>query len=230
MARTYLPISITLSDRRCLVVGGGSVALRKIETLLDFGAIVVVIAPVLSARIEAYAGKNLVELIKREYQSPEASDYDLVISASDDQEVNRQVASDCSSNRIPVNVVDNPALCSFIFPALLRRDALSVAISTNGRAPFLAARIKLILEDIFPQHWAQMVRLAGLFRDKTQERFPTDPAVRAERYAGFLNLDWKTLMSQMSEEDIEKNLDELVGESAASAPGNEASAEEDGGQ
>ena len=105
MANQFLPICISLKTRRCLVVGGGRVALRKIDTLLNYETDITVVAPEVDEKIEYYASKNLLKLIKRKYQSPEASEYGLVVSAGDDMDVNRQVSEDCRKAGVPVNVV-----------------------------------------------------------------------------------------------------------------------------
>ncbi|MCK5641407.1 MAG: NAD(P)-dependent oxidoreductase, partial [Gammaproteobacteria bacterium] len=110
MANKYLPIGISVVTRTCLVVGGGAVALRKVETLLDYETRITVIAPKPDTKIEYHAKMGRVELIAREYTSPEAGKYGLVIAASGDAYVNKEVYKDAIAAHVPVNVVDNPAL------------------------------------------------------------------------------------------------------------------------
>ena len=176
----YLPIAISLEHRACLVVGGGGVALRKIERLLDYGADVTVIAPSADERVEFLAREGRLVFKKRDYLSPEAGRFGLVISAVDSTEVNLAVHRDCTAAGVPVNVVDNPALCDFIFPALVQRDCLSIAISTDGRAPFLARRLRRKLETAFPDaRWKKIASAAAEFRRRTlahvqNAELPTD--------------------------------------------------------
>jgi len=151
---TYLPIGISLEKRNILLVGGGEVALRKVETLLEYNTDITVIAPEVHDKIRYYSEKGILKLEMRTYESPEASDFGIVISASDSSEVNETVYKDCSKAGIPVNVVDNPDLCDFIFPAVLKRNCISVSVSTDGQAPFLSGHLRLILENVFPEtHW-----------------------------------------------------------------------------
>jgi len=212
MANKYMPINISLENRRCLVVGGGGVALRKIETLLEYESDITVIAPEPDDKIEYFARKGELKLEKREYKSPEASDYGMIISASDKKDVNIQVSKDCRDAGALVNVVDNPSLCDFIFPAVVKRDILSVAVSTDGQAPFLAGQLRLILEDIFPKRWKKIAAYASKFRKKAIARWRGQPEKKAQCYNRFVEVDWQTTLKQKSEEEIEALLDDLVEE------------------
>jgi siroheme synthase-like protein len=210
MANKYMPISISLEKRSCLVVGGGDVALRKIETLLEYNSDIKVVAPKPIDKIEYFADKGKLKLEKREYKSPEASGYGLVISASDDKDVNQQVSEDCGNAAVPVNVVDNPTLCDFIFPAVIRRDILSVAVSSDGKAPFLSGQLRLILEDIFPQRWNKIAALASRFRKRVLARWRGQPEKKAQCYNRFLQADWKTILKDKSDTEIEEELERMT--------------------
>jgi len=210
MANKYLPINISIKDRPCLVVGGGKVALRKIENLLDYDSDLTVVAPEIDKRIEYYAEKGKLKLERRPYKSPEGASYGLVISASDDNTVNEQVSRDCRGAGVPVNVVDNPPLCDVIFPAVLKRDCLSITVSTDGKAPFMAGYLRLILEDIFPTRWSKIARLAADFRKKVHKRWPDDASKRADCFSRFLNADWKVLMEEKNDEQLQEELDLLL--------------------
>ncbi len=210
MANTYLPIGISLKSRRCLVVGGGQVALRKIDTLLDYDSDITVVAPQPDEKIAYYAQKSRVKLIRRDYQSPEAQSYGIVISASDDVEVNKAVYEDCQTHGIPVNVVDNPALCDFIFPAVLKRDCLTVAVSTDGKAPFLSGHLRLILEGVFPEHWSRLVKLAVEFRKRVHQQWKGQPQQKTAAFERFLSADWQTLLKDEDKHKIERQLEKLL--------------------
>lgn len=212
MANKYMPINISLENRRCLVVGGGDVALRKVETLLEYESDITVIAPEPNDKIEYFAKKGELKLEKREYRSPEASDYGIVISASNKKDVNVQVSEDCRHAGVPINVVDNPVLCDFIFPAVLKRDILSVAVSTDGQAPFLAGQLRLILEDIFPQRWKKIAGYASKYRKKVMARWRGRPEKKAQCYDRFVLVDWQTILKEKSDEEIGTLLDDLVEE------------------
>ena len=210
MANKYLPISISLKARPCLVVGGGSVALRKIETLLEYDSQITVVAPEPLEKIEYYAKKGKLKLERREYKSPEAQQYGIVISASDDDGVNEAVYKDCKAAGIPVNVVDNSAMCDVIFPAVLKRDCLTVAVSTDGKAPFLSGHLRLILEGVFPERWSKLAKLAARFRAKVQKQFKDQPERKAAALERFLNADWQTLLKEKNGQQLEQELEKLL--------------------
>jgi len=210
MTNKFLPITLSLKNRPCLVVGGGGVALRKINILLEYECNITVIAPKAVERIEYFAGKGLIKYMKREYKSPEASTYGIVISASNDKALNRQVSEDCKNAGVPVNVVDSPVLCDFIFPAVVKRDCLTVAVSTDNKAPFLAGHLRLILEGVFPERWKKIARLSVDFRKKVMRRWKNEPGKRAESFNRFLNADWKSILEKMDDEQIEEEFNNLL--------------------
>ena len=210
MSHNYMPISISLVGRTCLVVGAGKVALRKIETLFDYGGDITVIAPEVEDKIQYFSDSGRLKLEKREYRSPEASDYRLVISACDDMVVNRQVSEDCRKTNTLVNVVDQPTLCDFIFPAVIRRDCLTAAISTDGKAPFMSGHLRMILEEIFPLHWNKLMPVATRFRKMVQERWPDDVHQKTVCYTQFLEADWQNLLKEKNPSVIDGELARML--------------------
>lgn len=210
MANKYMPISLTVHGRKCLVVGGGTVALRKIDNLLLYDMSVTVVAPELDPKIAYYGERGRITVEAREYRSPEAALYSVVIAASDDEAVNKQVYDDTRNTGALVNVVDNPPLCDFILPALVKREALTLAVSTDGTAPFLAGHLRLILENIFPEHWNELIQLAGEFRKEVQKRYAGDPGKKQLCYERFLEADWKALLKEKSKPEIRHDMEEML--------------------
>jgi siroheme synthase-like protein len=210
MANRYIPLNFSLIRRTCLIVGGGDVALRKIENLLDYESDITVIAPDSIDKIQYFADNGKIKLVKREYKSADVKKYGIVIAASDNNDINKTVHDDCRKTGIPVNVVDNPDLCDFTFPAVLKRGKLSVAVSTDGRAPFLAAQLRVILENIFPSRWKRIADYAGKFRDDVLNRWGDDSQKKAECFNHFLQADWKAILKEKSEEDIQSELDRML--------------------
>ena len=210
MPNTYLPISISLKERPVLVVGGGKVALRKIDTLLEYNCTITVVAPEADDKIEYYAKKGDLKLEKREYRSPEASEYGIVISAGSNADVNAAVAADAGKAGVPVNVVDSPKLCDFIFPAVVKRDCLTVAVSTDGQAPFLSGQLRSILDGIFPDRWKKIARLAASYRRKVRERWKDDKTRKAECFERFCAADWETMLKKMNEKEIDEKLADML--------------------
>jgi len=212
MANNYMPITLSVNDRSCLVVGGGAVALRKVETLLDYETSITVISPEVDPKLESYLRRGKIRLEQRQYRSPEAASYGLVISASDEVEVNQTVCEDCRTAGVLVNVVDDPSRCDFIFPAVIRRDCLTAAVATDGKAPYVSAHLRVILGSIFPEHWNKLMRHATTFRKNVQKRWEADTVKKNDCYARFLDADWKTMLKQMSPEEIQEELNRMLGE------------------
>ena len=203
-----------MKKRPCLVVGGGPIALRKVENLLDYSAHVTVVAPKVHDALEYHAQRGRIVLEKREYRSPEAADYGVVISASDDKALNRRVYDDAKGGGALVNVVDDPPHCDFTFPAVLSRNCLTVAIATDGKAPFMAGHLRLILDNVFPEHWERLMGLAGEFRGRVRRRWPQDHARQNRCYADFLEADWRQMIGEMNDEEIERELERMLEQGA----------------
>jgi precorrin-2 dehydrogenase / sirohydrochlorin ferrochelatase len=150
----YLPIFLDVTGRRCVVIGGGTVAERKIESLLDAGADVTVISPATTETVRAWAAARRITHDAREYRRGDLIDATLVFAATDDPELHRQVAEEAREGGIPINVVDVPERCSFIVPAVASRGELQIAVSTSGAAPAFAARVRRELEAHFGPEYA----------------------------------------------------------------------------
>jgi len=206
----FMPISVSLKDRRCMVVGGGVFALGEVENLLEYDAAITVVAPKMHDKLEFHAKRGSVTLEKREYRSPEAAGYGLVVSASEDAAVNRQVHRDAKEAGVLINVVDDLPHCDFIFPAVLRRDCLTAAISTDGKASFVSGHLQVVLDNIFPAHWERLMSLAASFQSSVKSRWADDPAATNACYSEFLEADWKKMLEELSDEQIEKELTRML--------------------
>ncbi len=167
----YLPLFFDLRGRWCLLVGGGTIALRKARLLTRAGARVRVVAPVISGELANLALRHQGELIYAEYDSAHLLDVTLVVSATDNETVNRAVASDCRQRQLPVNVVDNPQLCSVIMPAIVDRNPLIIAVSSGGEAPVLARMLRAKLEAWVPASWGRVAALASRYRNSAKQVF-----------------------------------------------------------
>jgi uroporphyrin-III C-methyltransferase/precorrin-2 dehydrogenase/sirohydrochlorin ferrochelatase len=164
------PVTLNLQGRRCLVVGGGAVALRKVLGLLEEGAEVTVIAPDVVADIEDQAGHGRLTLVQREYRKGDVEGYALVLAATDRREVNRQVFDDAEASGIWVNVADDPPLCTFHLPARVRRGPLELAIGSGGSAPFATRQMRQLLERRLGPEWGPWAEAAARFRENVRER------------------------------------------------------------
>jgi siroheme synthase-like protein len=210
MKHRYMPVSVAMQGRRTLVVGGGAVALRKVENLLDYDADISVVAVKPHEKLKYHAEHGRIRLEERAYRPPEAGDYGLVFAATDDGEVNQRVYEDATDRGVLVNTADDPPRCAFIVPAVLRRDCLSVAVTTEGQAPFMAGHLRLVLDEVFPEHWERLMKLAARFRGRVRERWPEDDGEKSRCFAEFLEADWRNLMAEMDDNGIEKELSRII--------------------
>ena len=162
----YLPIFVALHHRPVLVVGGNTVAERKIGLLLRSGAQVHVVAPELSEPLQTLQQQGRIHWRAREFLDSDLEGMWLVYSTSDDAELRQRVAEQAEARRILVNSVDDQAHCSFIMPAIVERSPVVVAISTGGRSPVLARRLRTAVERLLPQTTAQLARFIGTLRER----------------------------------------------------------------
>ena len=171
----YLPAFHNVKGRLCLVVGGGDVATRKAGVLLEAGARLRVVAPMISPELTTHAG---VESVVARFAPQHLDGAVLVIAATNDREVNRQVSELAQSRNVPVNVVDDPELCSFIMPAILDRSPLMVAFSSGGGSPVLTRMMRGKLETVIPQNYSRLAAFAVRFRELVKERVTNPPKRR----------------------------------------------------
>ncbi len=168
----YLPIFYDLSVRPCLVVGAGEIAARKVRQLRKAEASVTVIAPDICAELQGLADNKEIQYIAEQFSEAVLDDKMLVIAATNDAEVNKQVSELAKARNIPVNVVDNPDLCSFIMPSIVDRDPVQIAISTGGASPVLARLLRARLETLIPASYGRLAQLMGKFRQHVRQRYP----------------------------------------------------------
>ncbi|BAF59151.1 siroheme synthase [Pelotomaculum thermopropionicum SI] len=160
------PVFVDLSGKKCLVVGGGPVAERKVRSLLECGARVMVVSPEITAGLKSLADDGKI-MYRRGYYAP--SDLEgvfLVIGSAGRGEVNRRVADDCAGRNILVNIVDDPAKGNFFVPAVVRRGALAIAVSTGGKSPLLARKIREELEKAYGPQYGEFLDMLGSMRDE----------------------------------------------------------------
>lgn len=145
---TYMPICLDLREKKCLVVGGGKVALRKIEVLRKFGARVTCVSPEFAGPLERLGNAKKIKCVRQRYsRAIPLKEYALVIAATDDPKVNRMVARDAGHSKTLVNVVDKSAAGSVIMPAIVKRKGIVIGVSTGGRSPRAAQKIRDIVKN-----------------------------------------------------------------------------------
>ncbi|MCF8028801.1 MAG: bifunctional precorrin-2 dehydrogenase/sirohydrochlorin ferrochelatase [Desulfobacteraceae bacterium] len=162
----YYPVCLDIRNRHCLVVGGGAVALRKAEGLLEAGARVTVVSPEFAEGFSRIAPGAPLYRIQRPYADTDLNEKFLVIGATDNSALNRQISRDAHSRNMLCNIADVPEACNFVLPAVVRRGDLSIAISTSGRSPAFARHLRKQLENQFGPEYTEFLRLMGAIRQK----------------------------------------------------------------
>jgi precorrin-2 dehydrogenase / sirohydrochlorin ferrochelatase len=171
----YYPLYLEMNRRRCLVVGGGAVAERKIASLLEAGAEVTVISPDVTEVVARWSKNHSIQFHARRYQRGDVNGHELIFVATNDDAVNAQVHQDGKSQGVWVNAADDPEHCDFILPSVLRRGDLTVAVSSGGNSPALARTIREDLEGYFTQEYEQLAGLAAEARVELQKRSLSAP-------------------------------------------------------
>lgn len=173
MAQRYYPMFADLRGRRCVVIGGGLIAQRKTTALLSCGARVTVVSPAATSRLRAYAREGKIRLRSRAFRPADLRDAWLVCAATNEERVNERVSREAARRRIFTNVVDRKPLCSFIAPAIARRGALTVAVSTGGASPSIAQQVRDRMDRAIGAEYAPMLRLLESLRGAAKRRLPT---------------------------------------------------------
>lgn len=162
----YFPLFLDITGRKCVVVGGGNVAERKVERLLACGARVEVVGKRLTPLLSAWSREGRLVHRDADYQDAFLAGALLVIGATDNGAVNGQIAKDARSLGIPVNTVDDPARCDFILPSIVERGDLAIAVSTGGQSPALAKKIRKELEALYGPEYAVLLEILGRLRGR----------------------------------------------------------------
>jgi uroporphyrin-III C-methyltransferase / precorrin-2 dehydrogenase / sirohydrochlorin ferrochelatase len=166
----FLPIFLDLRRKPVLVVGGGEVASRKVSLLLQAQAAITVVAPALSPGLQELADGGAIVHLARGYQAGDLAGCHLAIAATDSAEVNRTVSEHAQALRLPLNVVDQPELCSFIVPSIIDRSPVVAAVSTGGASPVLARLIRARLESLIPAAYGRLAELSERFRERVKAK------------------------------------------------------------
>jgi precorrin-2 dehydrogenase/sirohydrochlorin ferrochelatase len=162
----YYPVNLDIQGRQCLVVGGGRVGARKVVALNHCGAVVTVVSPEVSPTIVQLAAEKTIVLKQRPYRSSDMDGMFLVIGATDDEMLNRQINADAEHRNLLCNIADRPEICNFILPAIVRRGNFVMAISTAGKSPAFAKHIRKRLETQFGPEYGVVLDLMGAIRSR----------------------------------------------------------------
>ena len=205
----YLPIFLKLSGQSCLVVGGGEVAARKVNALLRAKGTVTVLSPELVTELTVWHREGGIAHIRKRFEPADLAGFHLVISATDRREVNEMVAAAAREKGIPVNVVDCPDLCSFIFPAIVDRSPVVIAVSTGGASPVLARLVRARLETALPAAYGRLALLAESCRLRVKKAIP-DATQRRRFWESTLQGGLAELIFSGRDEEAQVRFDRLL--------------------
>ncbi|VEI61764.1 siroheme synthase CysG [Serratia rubidaea] len=214
----YLPIFADLKQRPVLVVGGGEVAARKVELLARAGAEIRIVAQSLSPELEQRRQSGGINWLGQAFAPHQLDEVFLVIAATDDAALNAQVYAEADKRRVLANVVDDQPRCSFIFPSIVDRSPLVVAVSSGGKAPVLARMLREKLEALLPASLGTMAQLAGGFRSRVKQQLSSIGA-RRRFWEKSLNGRFATLAANEQPQQAQQQLEQDL---AAFAAGDEA--------
>ncbi len=173
-----LPIFMNITNRRCVVIGGGEVASRKVIMLLKANAAITLYSPEVCPALQVLSEDGTITHIKANFEPSQLTDACLVIAATDVEVVNMAVSIAAKAKNIPVNVVDSPALCTFTMASIVERSPIVIAISSEGNAPVLARYLRTKIETMLPAGYGRIASIAGEFRDKVKAKYATSQARR----------------------------------------------------
>jgi len=207
--RKLYPMMVDLTGKRCLVVGGGAVAARKIALLMECGAGVEVVSPKVTSRLLALASSGRIRLRRRVVRASDLPGAFLVVVATNDPQVNRDVAGRVKRAGGLVNVADDPMACSFLVPSMIRRGDLTIAISTGGGSPALAKALRQRLEQIIGPEYEEFVTVLRLLRERTR-RVIADPEDRRAIYRRAVESDLFEAIARRDAAAVAARIEALV--------------------
>ncbi len=176
---SLFPLFLKLEGKRCLVVGAGLIGLEKVESLLRCGASIRVVAPHAVARIQQLSSRGEIEWQARRFEPEDAAGRDLIIAATDDRQVNQTIFEEASHRSILCNTADDPPLCDFFFASVVQRGDLQIAISTAGRSPALAQRLRREIDAQLPADLGTWLDDLGRLRREILQEMPAGPERKA---------------------------------------------------
>ncbi len=199
----YYPIFVEMTERPCIVIGGGIVAERKVQALLNVGATVTVISPDLNGPLHSLVLEGKFKHEARKYQVGDLRGYDLAFAATDDADMNSAIAQEARERGVWINAADDPSHCDFILPSVLQRGDLVVAVATGGSSPALSRAIREELESYFTKDYAELTEVAAEVRRELRQR-SVSPGAKAWRQA--LSEGFRRLIAEGKREEAKAHL------------------------
>jgi precorrin-2 dehydrogenase/sirohydrochlorin ferrochelatase len=207
----YYPIYLDVKDRNCLVVGGGSVGTRKVETLLECEAKITAVAIDAAEKLKRLSESGVIQLKERAFQSADLDGVFLVIGATDNEDLNFKIHEEAQRRGVLCNIADRPEACNFILPSIVNRGDLIIAISTSGKSPAFAKRLRRQLESQFGDEYAGFLDLMGAIRKKLLSK-DHEPEAHKHLFEQLIQRDLVQLLKKAETEKINALLLDVLGE------------------
>ena len=207
----YYPVYLDIENRNCLVVGGGSVGTRKVLTLLACGANVTGVSTAVTEKLKELSNNGLIRLKERSFQPTDLDDRFLVIGATDSQELNFNIHAEAERRGLLCNIADRPEVCNFILPSIVNRGDLIIAISTSGKSPAFAKRLRKHLEKEFGNEYAEFLNLMGAIRKKLLSQ-DHEPEAHKHLFEQLIERDLVQMIRNGDTDNINSLLHEILGE------------------
>lgn len=207
--KKYFPILLNLQNKKCLVVGGGAVAQRKIENILDTGVKIKCVSIEFTDDLLALLKQNSIEYYKRPFEISDLDDMDIVFAATNDSEINKQIYQECEKRKILINVVDNPQICTFIVPAIINRGDLTIAVSTSGKFPGLSKKIRKEIEKKYGNFYTEYLEIISEIRNKIIQ-LNLKEEEKKEKIEKLLDLDILALIENGKLKEARKKAEKII--------------------
>jgi precorrin-2 dehydrogenase/sirohydrochlorin ferrochelatase len=207
----YYPVNLDIRNRACLVVGGGSVGKRKILTLLECGARVIAVSPEISEEIKRLSKEYPIAVRERKYSPSDLAGMLLVIGATDNEEVNQQISEDAAKAGILCNIVDRPQECTFVLPAIVKQGDLIIAISTSGKSPAFAKRLRQRLSGEFGPEYGKFLDVMGAIRQKLLRKGKS-PEKHKQMFEQLIDEGLLKLLKHNNGQQVDALLKKVLGE------------------
>ncbi len=203
------PIFINLRGKKCLIIGGGEVAERKIEDLLQYEAAITIVSPQVTDKIRTWVESGIITYLSREFEEDDINGIFMVFAATNNSLVNQEIAALCRKKDVLLNAVDDPLNCDFFIPSILRHNSLVIAVSTEGKSPLYARKIRQDLEKIISEEYGEFVDILGQQREYIKNMVP-DIRDRKRIFQAIVDSDILELLKAGENEKVRERLRECM--------------------
>lgn len=207
--KNLFPAFLKLENRSCLIVGGGKVALRKAESLMQCEALIKLVSPTAQDAVKRLASKGFLNWIDKKFTEDDLDGVFIVFAATDDSRENKRVVDVCRGKGVLVNAVDAPELCDFFVPSVVRRKSLAIAISTQGKSPVFSRRLRKELEQIITDEYGEFVDILGRQRERVKQAVP-DILRRRKIFEALAYSDILNLLKAGKRAEVKERIEECI--------------------